>query len=1315
MSARSLGVLTLDLVAKIGGFTSNMQQAENQAKTSLSRIEQHADKASQGIRDFIGTAAGMVTVGAVFNKFIENTRATEQEQAQLAAALKSTGQAAGYNQDQLNEMANSLSGSMTMLSGGEINQAQTTLLAFTGIVGKEFPRALEAAINMSARTGMSVVSAAETIGRSLDVPSQGLAALSKQGFRFTEDQKKLAERLESTGHKAEAQGIILEALEESYGGAATAARDTFNGSLAVLGNTVNDLTTGDGSLSGLTTVINTLNDALGSDDSKEFIELLAGTGAAAGIGYLTGGVIALTKSTIANIVATREKIVTDGAALEATRASTGAALLQARTTAAATAAEVRLAEAQLASATTEIERRAGMVLLTEARLADTAATRASTVAQDAHNRAMVASRISAGGVLGVLTGPVGLAVMLGLTAASFLMLHDSSDKAVESLDVQGESVDELTKKYRALNAEQQLAVKTEVSKKLEDEQAQLSALAMSMASYQATFEEGFSEAKAKAIENYFVSVKQGGESANNALAALQATKAFSPEQLAEIAKYGQNYKDAATKVGELQQKMDGLEGKLPSTTKAINGQATAFNSVASAAGAASEALVEYFDKLDQSKKSTLIETALLGKGFSTEVSKRITEAEMLAREKGMHITSAQAQSIMDAVSAEQQRNKLVEKSNEAEKKRTEQLKKQAEFVQVNARTLALSSKHDFAATERKYGLPDKMLTGLVDQESRGNVNARSPAGAHGAFQFMPDTAKRFKLANPFDVDQAKEAAGKYLSWLFDRYKDWGKALTAYHSGEGNVDKGNIGPIGKEYAKGVMGRMASAKGAKFTPGVDIDFKDYIEGQADQLKALAELAAKREQLEYQLSGELEKITSDRNKKLDEIDQAFFDDPATKTRLLAKVNDQFEVEKAGIEQRKLQTELAMDEMALSEEQLIERRLAITQKGFDAQAGLEQTERQKLKDAARKAADDELAYVKLHNDQELLSAKQAYMSETEYSLKHYALVQREIDLTRGKSEQYLQAMQTANKMAVFAAQNAAASKVGGIYQQHTQAAYQHADPQGAARFNLQNQYESDDAGLNSAYLGNQEAINNDPVLDQQEKEQALLDAHKQYLEAKAALDEEYAERENDLRISQNELALSGGESLFGSLTDIAATTAGKQSAIYKTMFAVEKGFAIAKSVMAIQTAMASAAMALPFPYNLGAMATVAANVAGIVSNIQSVRMVGQAHDGIMEVPDSGTWNLQKGERVLPQKTAAKLDRTLEDVKGSRSLTGGVTINITNNVSNADVSTRQNPDGSVSVDVVDKMIKSSWRNLSDPNSFESKQTQRNTTARPNR
>ncbi|WP_019411088.1 phage tail tape measure protein [Pseudomonas psychrophila] len=274
--AGSLGTLTLDLIAKIGGFTAPMDQAGKAAKKTSREMTDAAKEASQAWSALAGVAAGVVgalSVGSLFGRFITETRNAEQEQAQLGAVLRSTGESAGFNRDQLNSLAGALE-KATTFSGGDINQAQTTLLAFTGVVGNQFNRALQSAADMATRTGVTVKAAAETIGRALDVPSQGLTSLSKQGFRFTEEQKKMALAMESTGDVAGAQGIILQALEESYGGAAKAARETFGGSLDALQNTISSLLTGDGSLDTARNAVEALNKTLSSPAAKTAVEAL---------------------------------------------------------------------------------------------------------------------------------------------------------------------------------------------------------------------------------------------------------------------------------------------------------------------------------------------------------------------------------------------------------------------------------------------------------------------------------------------------------------------------------------------------------------------------------------------------------------------------------------------------------------------------------------------------------------------------------------------------------------------------------------------------------------------------------------------------------------------------------------------------------------------------------------------------------------------------------------------------------------------------------------------------------------------------------
>lgn len=275
------GSIVVDLKMNTGSFETDAQRASKAAEKRFKEIEKQAKDAASSVSGaFTGVVSGAIlgiSAGSVFRKFIEETKNAQNEQAQLAAVLKSTGNAAGFTASELNKMASGMAG---FVSEGDINRAQTRLLSYTGVVGEEFPRALQAAIDMSVRLGMTVEQSAETVGKALDVPSKGLDALSKQGFRFTEEQKKLVESLESTGRVAEAQDVVLKALESSYGGAAEAARGTLGGALQALQNQIDDLMTGDdGSVNGLTNSVNALTDTLASDETKAsfaaFVGLLA--------------------------------------------------------------------------------------------------------------------------------------------------------------------------------------------------------------------------------------------------------------------------------------------------------------------------------------------------------------------------------------------------------------------------------------------------------------------------------------------------------------------------------------------------------------------------------------------------------------------------------------------------------------------------------------------------------------------------------------------------------------------------------------------------------------------------------------------------------------------------------------------------------------------------------------------------------------------------------------------------------------------------------------------------------------------------------
>ncbi|MCQ9400638.1 phage tail tape measure C-terminal domain-containing protein, partial [Klebsiella pneumoniae] len=78
-------------------------------------------------------------------------------------------------------------------------------------------------------------------------------------------------------------------------------------------------------------------------------------------------------------------------------------------------------------------------------------------------------------------------------------------------------------------------------------------------------------------------------------------------------------------------------------------------------------------------------------------------------------------------------------------------------------------------------------------------------------------------------------------------------------------------------------------------------------------------------------------------------------------------------------------------------------------------------------------------------------------------------------------------------------------------------------------------------------------------------------------------------------------------------------------------------------------------------AQAIAAAAAAGVFMTAIGSALHGQAHDGIDSVPETGTWLLQKGERVTTAKTSAKLDATLDRV--ANQSTGGAIYSPTINI----------------------------------------------------
>jgi soluble lytic murein transglycosylase-like protein len=109
----------------------------------------------------------------------------------------------------------------------------------------------------------------------------------------------------------------------------------------------------------------------------------------------------------------------------------------------------------------------------------------------------------------------------------------------------------------------------------------------------------------------------------------------------------------------------------------------------------------------------------------------------------------------------------------------------------------------------RYGVDPDIFQRMINQESGFNPAARSPAGAIGIAQFMPQTARGFGI-DPLDPMQSLDAAARYIKNGLSQFNgSYPLALAAYNAGAGAVRKYNGIPPYREtqnYVKTILGAL-----------------------------------------------------------------------------------------------------------------------------------------------------------------------------------------------------------------------------------------------------------------------------------------------------------------------------------------------------------------------------------------------------------------------------------------------------------------------------------------------------------------------------
>jgi soluble lytic murein transglycosylase len=108
-----------------------------------------------------------------------------------------------------------------------------------------------------------------------------------------------------------------------------------------------------------------------------------------------------------------------------------------------------------------------------------------------------------------------------------------------------------------------------------------------------------------------------------------------------------------------------------------------------------------------------------------------------------------------------------------------------------------------------YRLDPALLAGVIYQESKFRVHARSRSGAIGLMQLLPATAKgiavhtggsRFRVVDLDNPEINVRYGSWYLRHLLDKYGDERTALAAYNAGQDNVDRWRLAGKGIAFSE-----------------------------------------------------------------------------------------------------------------------------------------------------------------------------------------------------------------------------------------------------------------------------------------------------------------------------------------------------------------------------------------------------------------------------------------------------------------------------------------------------------------------------------
>lgn len=860
-----------------------------------------------------------------------------------------------------------------------------------------------------------------------------------------------------------------------------------------------------------------------------------------GIGLVTKAIATKTvavyadvAATAANVKASKEKVIADAAEAAAAVKTAQAQIANSQATLQVLAAEKALEVERLKAQMNAVGRTQSITRMAELKKIEAQVTRelaaaetALAAAQTKANATKVTALTTLGrlgkGALGLVGGPIGaLALGVSALAATYTYFKDKAEEANKKLEEQAKVANRSATELKNLKGQAKTDAINDLTTAFKAQNDELTKMEYRVGAALIDIQ-NYAQGNAE-VARISNEARLGTISYQEALQQLAKVK-LPPSLRQALEEQIEKYKDAYDKADKTKTaiKLFGIEvfvagNKAQNAAIEQQKHADAIQNTKQAADEAQKSLQKmYQDKLWDSQFVEIV----MKKGFSESQANDLLKLYKDSLAKGLKSADREAlKSLTDTWKSEESIKAMTDARTDSIREQNKELKNQQKVLSVNAKVLANASKFGFSDLESKYELLPGLLSAINMQESKGDANAIGPhtkyGKAKGGFQMLDDTAKRWGLVGKevFDTGKAAEAAAKYLNFLFKKFGNWDQAISAYHAGEGNVEKGtNIGPVNRQYVKNVKGYVAGYNGFDMKGVSEKDFDSYLN---QFLKTQEETEKLRDQYrDKDTLAEKEYL-----KRIGELKLHFKD--AELKQLTDKETARFNAQK---ELNTEQLEFELNEFRLNEVQKLEKQKQIKLLQIKASTDYSETEKEiRIK---------------------------AVNTMFDYEISEYRKLQKQ------KLEEYRKTMYEQASIPQSDVINLLAKK------NLTSSQYD--------SWNLQNQYSDEMQNANDTYSSNVKAVSEDKtIVDEEKRFQALLEAEELFRQQKFAINEKYTLMEQDLQKSARERELEGygqllsqASSVWGNLTAMVRESAGEQSGAYKAMFLAQQGIAIAQAMI--------------------------------------------------------------------------------------------------------------------------------------------------------